>query len=132
MLVKTVRGIRLATTAGVIRMAPGTTRDLQGEYLRLALEKGATPTNEVNETVPYAGAKYMLEDEVEMTEDERFAADPTVPRADRVIAAVRTLIERNDPSVLTRAGIPRVRDVASLVGDEVSRDEIELAVSRVT
>lgn len=132
MLVKTVRGIRIATTSGVIRMAPGTERDLEGEYLQEALKKGAFPVQASKKPAAYAGAKFLIDEPVEMTEDEKAARDQTIPRDERIIAAVRTLLERNDASVLTTQGLPRVRDVASLIGDEVTRDEIQLAVDKVS
>jgi hypothetical protein len=132
MLVKTVRGIRLASTSGVIRMAPGTQRDLQGEYLAEALKKGAYPVQETAQNTAYVGAKFTLTDEPDMTEDEQAARDPAIPRDDRIMAAVRSIMERNDASALTGQGTPRVRDVAALIGDEVTREEIDLALTRVT
>ena len=132
MQVKTEKGIRLATTSGVIRMGAGTQRNLEGEYLRQALEKGAVPVGE-GESKPESGAKLRFDvSDVELSEDERFASNLSYPRKERIVAAVRALIERNDPAVLTGGGIPRVRDVSTMIGDDVTRDEVDEALQKVT
>lgn len=132
MQVKTEKSIRLATTGGVIRMGAGTQRNLEGEYLRLALEKGAVAV-EGGESEPKSGAKLRFDvSDVELSEDERFAGNQSYPRKERIVAAVRALIERNDPGVLTGGGAPRVRDVSTMIGDEVTRDEVTEALQKVT
>lgn len=132
MLVRTTKGIRIATTSGVIRMAPGTERDLEGDYLQEALKRGAKPVKASQKSRKFAGARFELDQNVQVSEDEMTARDDSISWDERVKAAVKTLLERNDSSVLTSQGLPRVRDVASVLGEEVTREEIQAAVDGVS
>lgn len=139
------RDIYVASLSGhVLRLKPGERREVAEHLGVLALQKGCyllppgsetgvpapKPVEVKPEPVPepepepdsQAAPESMAE--VDPDEDEP-PEDPTERRRREIEAAIRELIKRNDPETLTASGVPRVRDVAVILGRSVGRFEIE-------
>ena len=89
-------------------LEPNEERELQGDLLQLAYEAGCAPAA-VAEPEVAVRSPFPSPDE----------------RAELVEAAIRELMERGDPTAFTSAGMPRVREVAVILGDEATKAEIE-------
>ena len=112
---------RLATTSGaVLWLAANEEREMGGDLLKLAYEAGCLPVIE-EEQEQEQGA--VLEFGIEAARSERLA---------RVQAAIRELMERGDETAFTSTGQPRVREVAVILGDEVTRSEVEDAFAAMS
>ena len=98
--------VRVALTTGrVFILAPNQERELTGDALQVALERGCQPVAPQQEEVP--------------------PAPPEESREARVEAAIRELMARGDETAFTSSGTPRVREVAVILGDEVTKGEID-------
>lgn len=102
--------IRIATTATVFWVRPGHPRDLDGDLLRAAYDAGCVRDEDSVSSKPA-----VVVDESPITA-ERFLL---------VRTAIEELIARNDPEAFTMFGVPKVREVASVLGDQVTRKEVE-------
>jgi hypothetical protein len=104
------RPTRLATTGGGVRiLTPGQEYDLEGEFLRMALAAGAVPATGESAPAP----------------EPPKAAASDLDRAELIRQTIDELIDRGDDSAFTSNGQPRVREVAVILGDEVTKDEVE-------
>ena len=114
---------RLATTSGAVRwLEANEERELDGDLLQLAYKVGCLPvTEEVEEQEQEQGT--VLEFGIEAARAERLA---------RVQTAIRELMERGDESAFTSNGQPRVREVAVILGDEITKGEIEAAFAAMS
>lgn len=102
--------VRLATTGGhVLWLGPDEERELEGDLLQLAYEKGCT-----RQGAPSAQVLPVADDDAEADE-----------RKELLESAIRELMERGDPSAFTGSGMPRVREVAVIFGDEVTKAEVD-------
>jgi hypothetical protein len=102
--------VRLATTSGhVLWLGPNEERELAGDLLQLAYENGCTRVESAPVAEAPAPAPFPSPDE----------------RVEQVEAAIRELMERGDSTAFTSAGMPRVREVAVILGDETTKAEIE-------
>ncbi len=116
------RRVRLASTWGAIRwMEPNEERDFEGPWLKLAVEAGCkkvvAPPKEEAPSKNTAGEAIVTPDlNLESVLEERKA---------RIQAAIRELVERGDESAFTSTGQPRVREVAVIIGGEVTKRDIE-------
>lgn len=117
MRVHTEQDLRLATTFGsVMQLAAGEERNLEGEFLRLALSLGATSVEQRSKPQPIPTP----------------AVEPTSSREDLVRVAIEELITRNDPRAFTSLGVPRVSEVAVILGDEVTKAEVDAVFRKMT
>ncbi len=103
----TPKPMLLSSTAGVSKtLQPDTPTEVDGLLLQLALRQGCRPVDSSGRSAPATVVASDVTDE-------------------QIREAIHELIERNDPMTFTSLGKPRVRDVAVVVGAEVSRDQVE-------
>lgn len=96
--------VRVALTTGrVFILAPNQERELTGDALQIALEGGCRPVAPQKEAPP----------------------TPVETREARIEAAIRELMARGDEGAFTSTGTPRVREVAVIVGEELTKGEID-------
>lgn len=133
------RPVRLASTSGhALTLEAGERRELGGVLVMLALQAGCMAVTDGAPAPPQPEAKVEAEPEPEPQEtpdgfeetdpdvpEVVVSKDPTERRHQQITAAIRELIARNDPETLTTSGMPRVRDVAVVLGYSVTRFEVE-------
>ena len=102
------QGARLATAYGhVMLLHPNEQRELEGAMLQLAISQGCALIT---------GNPAMTDVKIEQSDEER---------QELIRAAIDELIDRGREEDFTSAGMPRVREVAVIIGDEVTKDEVE-------